>query len=205
VSRRHLVIQPAGQGWQLVDQSSNGSFVEGRRIGRLGVTSPVTVSLGAPANAPFGVIGIAASTDLMPASSIPAHGPDAPEVAARSAAQGRPSAVHNLLMDLDSPNSSYVNGQRVTGAPIGSQDVVGIGHALLQVNGDRLVARTSAGRQLLDRVGFSLEQCSLLAEVGPSGAGNSSQLGLLRCAKPGPGEIVDPGWSDRQGQLVEGS
>ncbi len=30
-------------------------------------------------------------------------------------------------------------------------------------------------------------------------------MGLLRCAKPGSGEIVDPGWSDRQGQLVEAS
>ena len=29
--------------------------------------------------------------------------------------------------------------------------------------------------------------------------------GLLRCAKLGAGEIVDPGWSDRQGQLVESS
>lgn len=94
------------------------------------------------------------------------------------------------LVDLDSPNGSYVNGQRATGAPIGSQDVIGIGHALLHMNGDRLVehvdvgevsfraqglvVRTSAGRQLLDRVGFSLEQCSLLAAVGSSGAGNTT-------------------------------
>lgn len=37
-----------------------------------------------------------------------------------------------------------------------------------------LVVRTPAGKQLLDRVGFTLEQRSLLAVVGPSGAGNTT-------------------------------
>ena len=69
VSRRHVVIQPVEQGWQVVDQSSNGSFVNGRRIGHLAITGPVTVSLGAPTNAPTITIGATLPVDSTPADA----------------------------------------------------------------------------------------------------------------------------------------
>lgn len=100
----------------------------------------------------------------------------------------------------NSPNGTFVNGQRVARARIGPQDVVGIGHALLHLDGDRLikhidtgevsfraeglVVRTPAGKQLLDRVGFALKQRSLLAVVGPSGAGKSTLLRALTGFRP---------------------
>ena len=104
------------------------------------------------------------------------------------------------LVDLGSANGTYLNGQRIANAPVGPQDVVGIGHSLLYLSGDRLVehldtgeisfrahelvVRTPSGKQLLDRVGFSLEQRSLLAVVGPSGAGKSTLLRALTGFRP---------------------
>ena len=44
--------------------------------------------------------------------------------------------------------------------------------------------RTPAGKQLLDRVGFSVEQRSLLAVIGPSGAGKSTLLRALTGFRP---------------------
>jgi ABC-type multidrug transport system ATPase subunit/pSer/pThr/pTyr-binding forkhead associated (FHA) protein len=234
VSRRHLVLQPAEPGWQLMDQSRNGSFVNGRRVDRLTVTQPVTISLGAPAGAP--TLHIKEHRD----APDPAYAPWSQRTrlaSERSAAQGRLSAVHQLavsplrigrapdndvvlsdllisryhaelrpqgqgwqLVDLNSPNGTFVNGQRIDRAAIGPQDVVGIGHALLHLDGDRLVehidigevsfraqdliVRTPAGKQLLDRVGFTLEQRSLLAVVGPSGAGKSTLLRALTGFRP---------------------
>lgn len=99
------------------------------------------------------------------------------------------------LVDVGRRNGTYVNGRQVTEAAIGPDDVIGIGHALLQLEGDRLVeyvdvgeigfraegltVRTSSGKVLLDDVGFVLEERSLLAVVGPSGAGKSTLLHLL--------------------------
>ena len=47
-----------------------------------------------------------------------------------------------------------------------------------------LVVRTANGRTLLDRVGFALEENSLLAVVGPSGAGTSTLLRALTGFRP---------------------
>jgi ABC transport system ATP-binding/permease protein len=105
-----------------------------------------------------------------------------------------------VLTDLGSANGTYVNGQRIRRQEIGPDDVVGIGHALLHLEGDRLVehldtgeigfraeglvVRTPSGRRLLDDVGFALESKSLLAVVGPSGAGKSTLLRALTGFRP---------------------
>lgn len=46
ISRAHLRLEPHGDGWQAVDTSSNGVFVDGVRRGSMLITGPVTVSLG---------------------------------------------------------------------------------------------------------------------------------------------------------------
>jgi ABC-type multidrug transport system ATPase subunit/serine/threonine protein kinase len=103
------------------------------------------------------------------------------------------------IADLGSWNGTFVNGRRVTLATIGTGDVVGIGHALLHLQGGTLVEYTDegdisfeaddlvvtrSGKRLLDGVGFALPQRSLLAVVGPSGAGKSTLLGALTGQRP---------------------
>ncbi|MGI5131402.1 protein kinase domain-containing protein [Pseudonocardia sp. CA-107938] len=103
------------------------------------------------------------------------------------------------LTDLRSWNGTFVNGQRVTRAVIDTDDVIGIGHALLHLQGGTLVEYTDhgdisfeaedlvvtrSGKRLLDGVGFALPQRSLLAVVGPSGAGKSTLLGALTGQRP---------------------
>ncbi|CAM3412468.1 ABC transporter ATP-binding protein [Mycobacterium intermedium] len=104
------------------------------------------------------------------------------------------------LIDKNSSNGTYVNGNRITRAFIGPEDMVGIGHQLLRLSGDRLVeyvdtgdvsyeatdlhVETDKGRVLLAGIDFALPQRSLLAVVGPSGAGKSTLLGALTGFKP---------------------
>ncbi|MFC5140742.1 ATP-binding cassette domain-containing protein [Actinomycetospora rhizophila] len=109
------------------------------------------------------------------------------------------------LIDLGSPNGTYVDGQRIRRVALRPGMLVGIGHALFHLDGGHdgsvrlveredagaiafraqdLVVRTGKGRTLLDRVGFALEENSLLAVVGPSGAGKSTLLRALTGFRP---------------------
>ncbi|WP_156298368.1 FHA domain-containing protein, partial [Mycobacterium paragordonae] len=49
------------------------------------------------------------------------------------------------LIDNHSANGTYVNGTRITRALIGPDDIVGIGHQLLHLSGDRLVEYIDTG------------------------------------------------------------
>ncbi|MBW0114991.1 FHA domain-containing protein [Pseudonocardia abyssalis] len=105
-----------------------------------------------------------------------------------------------LITDLGTGNGTFVNGMRVQRAQVGPRDVIGIGHALLQMQGDELVAAvdtgdvafevrdisvvTDKGKTLLSNVGFGLAGKSLLAVVGPSGAGKSTLLRALTGSRP---------------------
>jgi hypothetical protein len=48
VSRRHLVIEPAGEGWTVRDVSSNGTWVDGERMAMLGLSGELKLRLGSP-------------------------------------------------------------------------------------------------------------------------------------------------------------
>ncbi|MGB9308153.1 MAG: ATP-binding cassette domain-containing protein, partial [Mycobacterium sp.] len=104
------------------------------------------------------------------------------------------------LVDNGSANGTYVNGNRITRAILGPDDIVGIGHQLLHLQADRLVEYADTGdvsyeasnlrvvtnkdKVLLADVSFVLPQRSLLAVVGPSGAGKSTLLGALTGFRP---------------------
>jgi ABC transport system ATP-binding/permease protein len=110
------------------------------------------------------------------------------------------------LIDLGSPNGTYVDGQRIRHVKLRPGMLVGIGHALFHLDGDQLVeredagaiafraqdlvVRTAKGKTLLDRVGFALEENSLLAVVGPSGAGKSTLLRALTGFRPADEGVV---------------
>lgn len=106
------------------------------------------------------------------------------------------------LTDLGSHNGTFVNGQKITRAPLNEGDVVTIGHHLFRLTSGTLEeyvdtggltfeavgisVPVAGGRLLMDDLSFSLEECSLMAVVGPSGAGKSTLLNALTGFKPAP-------------------
>ncbi len=110
------------------------------------------------------------------------------------------------LVDNNSANGTYVNGNRINRAVLGPDDIVGIGHQLLHLAGGRLVEYVDSGdvsyeasnlrvlgdkdKVLLSNIGFALPERSFMAVVGPSGAGKSTLLGALTGFRPaGSGEV----------------
>jgi ABC transport system ATP-binding/permease protein len=110
------------------------------------------------------------------------------------------------LVDNNSASGTYVNGNRISSAVIGADDVVGIGHHLLHLSGDRLVEHvdtgdvsyeatslrvvTNKGKLLLADVSFALTGRCFMAVLGPSGAGKSTLLGALTGFRPAGGGAV---------------
>ena len=104
------------------------------------------------------------------------------------------------IVDLDSHNGTYLNGQRVTAAPVTEIDQIAIGPATFRLVGDQLqefmdtgdvsltatdlTVRLSSGKVLLDHVSFPLGERCLLGVIGPSGAGKSTLLGALTGMSP---------------------
>jgi ABC-type multidrug transport system ATPase subunit len=111
------------------------------------------------------------------------------------------------IVDLDSHNGTYVNGQRVNSAPLADGDLVGIGSSTFRLTGEELqefidtgdvslvardlTVRLPGGKVLLDRVSFALGERCLLGIIGPSGAGKSTLLGALTGMRPaGEGTVL---------------
>jgi ABC-type multidrug transport system ATPase subunit len=104
------------------------------------------------------------------------------------------------IVDLGSHNGTFVNGQRISSAPVTELDIVGIGPATFRLVGDELqqfidtgdvslaakdlTVRLSSGKVLLDHVSFPLGERCLLGVIGPSGAGKSTLLGALTGMRP---------------------
>ena len=104
------------------------------------------------------------------------------------------------IVDLDSHNGTYLNGQRITSAPVTETDLIGVGPATFRLVGDQLqefidtgdislsardlTVRLSSGKVLLDHVSFPLGERCLLGVIGPSGAGKSTLLGALTGISP---------------------
>src|SRR5262249_46210271 len=110
------------------------------------------------------------------------------------------------IVDLNSHNGTFVNGQRVASAPLTEGDIVGIGPSTFHLAGTELqefvdtgdislVARDLTvtlgnGKVLLDHVSFPLGERCLLGIIGPSGAGKSTLLGALTGMRPANGGSV---------------
>jgi ABC-type multidrug transport system ATPase subunit len=104
------------------------------------------------------------------------------------------------IVDLDSHNGTYLNGQRVTAAPVTETDLIGVGPATFRRVGDQLqefldtgdislsahelTVRLPSGKVLLDHMSFPLGERCLLGVIGPSGAGKSTLLGALTGTAP---------------------
>jgi ABC transport system ATP-binding/permease protein len=110
------------------------------------------------------------------------------------------------IVDLDSHNGTFVNGQRVTSATLTEKDIVGIGHATFRLTdgelreyldtGDvslvaqDLVVQVGGGKILLDHISFPIAERCLLGIIGPSGAGKSTLLGALTGMRPADQGVV---------------
>ena len=110
------------------------------------------------------------------------------------------------IVDLDSHNGTFVNGQRVTSHTLTEKDIVGIGPATYRLtdgelreyidSGDvslvaqDLVVEVGGGKILLDHVSFPLAERCLVGIIGPSGAGKSTLLGALTGMRPADRGVV---------------
>jgi ABC transport system ATP-binding/permease protein len=104
------------------------------------------------------------------------------------------------IVDLGSHNGTYLNGQRITRAPVTERDLVGIGLATFRLVGDELrefietgdvslvahdiTVRGDAGQLLIDHVSFPIGERNLVAVIGPSGAGKTTLLRALTGIRP---------------------
>lgn len=220
VSRDHAVLEPTATGWILVNHSSNGTFVDGQRVERVTIHQPLTVLLGSASSGQL--VELHPAITSTPAETTVARAPTAvhaidqlvvtigrgPDnnvvlndlLVSRRHAMLRRTGNQWELVDNNSANGTYVNGNRISRALIGPDDIVGIGHQLMCLSGERLVEYvdtgdisyeasnlrvvTKKGKVLLADVSFVLPQRSLLAVVGPSGAGKSTLLGALTGFRP---------------------
>jgi ABC transport system ATP-binding/permease protein len=234
VSWLHAIVERTDSGWLLRDASStNGTFVDGQRVGEVAIARTSAIRLGHPDDGPLlrcTLIGAPAPTDV-----VPVQVPAAPH---RSDSGRNPTAVLSLptrmlrigraadndvivadlsvsryhaelrrtssggyeIVDLDSHNGTYLNGQRVTAALVTETDLIGVGPATFRRVGDELqefldtgdisltaselTVRLPNGKVLLDHISFSLGERCLLGVIGPSGAGKSTLLGALTGTAP---------------------
>ncbi|MFC9549770.1 ATP-binding cassette domain-containing protein [Rhodococcus sp. NPDC056960] len=228
ISRSHATLTTTPNGWTLSNHSRNGIFLDGHRVDQVSVHGPTTVVLGnpshgvtlhlrpLPATPPPETAHTQSPGGPAPRPPTAVHRIEQPRIrigrtvdndvilddllVSRHHAELRHSGGRWEIVDLDSANGTYVNGTRVPHAPIGSPDVIGVGHQLLRLNGNRLEeyvdtgdvsfeatgleSVTANGRILLTDVGFTLGQRSLLAVVGPTGAGKSTLLNALTGFRP---------------------
>ena len=107
------------------------------------------------------------------------------------------------IVDLDSHNGTYLNGQPIDRRLLGPQDIIGVGHSTFRLVGDQLEEFVDTGevsfsarhltvevdfkggkKILLNNVSFGVPEKSLVAVIGPSGSGKSTLLRALTGYRP---------------------
>ncbi len=250
VSWQHAVLSQQDGSWVLQDSgSTNGTFVDQRRVRHLVISGDCSVRLGHPVEGPQLHCALLSSPDQAGAPGRVQDGTafwlerDQPPPAIhlpqqRQSSVRPPSAVLAMpakrlrigrapdndvvvadlsvsryhaelrrtsrgefeIADLDSHNGTFLNGQRITIAPVTETDLIGVGPATFQRVGDQLqefldtgdislsarelTVRLPGGKVLLDHMSFPLGERCLLGVIGPSGAGKSTLLGALTGIAP---------------------
>ncbi|MFD3497507.1 FHA domain-containing protein [Streptomyces sp. NPDC058678] len=181
VSWHHAVLRPEADHWTLQDENStNGTYADGRRVHEWGVGPGSVIRFGSPADGPCAVL-----------AGLPPPAPERPSAVSMPALTGtfrQPTTVRPLptrtvrigraedndlviddlvvsrrhaelralpdgtyeIADLGSHNGTFLNGLAVTSAPIGPGDIVGIGHSAFSLVGDQLQEYVDTGEVSLD-------------------------------------------------------
>jgi ABC-type multidrug transport system ATPase subunit/ABC-type multidrug transport system permease subunit len=179
VSWHHAVLRPEADHWTIEDENStNGTYADGRRVREWDVGPGSVIHFGSPADGPCAVL----LGRLVP------ERPSAVSMPGLTGTFRRPTAVRPLptrtvrigraddndlviddlvvsryhaelralpddsyeIADLGSHNGTYLNGRPVTGAAIGPGDIVGIGHSAFCLVGDTLQEYVDTGEVSLD-------------------------------------------------------
>ncbi|MEU9311825.1 FHA domain-containing protein [Streptomyces sp. NPDC048256] len=181
VSWHHAVLRPDGDHWTLADDNStNGTYTDGRRVQEWGVGPGSVIRVGSPDDGPY----LALSGRPPP----PAERPSAVSMPGVTGTFREPTTVRPLpsrtvrigraadndlvvddlvvsrrhaelralsdggheIVDLGSHNGTYLNGLPVTRAPLDPGDIVGIGHSDFCLVGDQLQEYVDTGEVSLD-------------------------------------------------------
>ncbi|MFC8513111.1 FHA domain-containing protein [Streptomyces sp. NPDC057257] len=181
VSWHHAVLRPAADHWTIEDENStNGTFADGRRIHEWGVGPGSVIRFGSPADGPCAVLASLPAPVRERPSGVSMPGltgtfrqpTTVRPLPARTVRIGR-AADNDLVIDdlvvsrhhaelralpdgtyeiadLGSHNGTFLNGSAVTAAPLGPGDVVGIGHSAFCLVGDQLQEYVDTGEVSLD-------------------------------------------------------
>ncbi|MDH6553389.1 FHA domain-containing protein [Streptomyces sp. SAI-041] len=179
VSWHHAVLRPEAGHWTLEDENStNGTYADGRRVHEWDVGPGSVIHFGSPSDGPCAVLLGRPAPERPSAVSMPGltgtfRSPTAVRplptrtvrigraddndlvvddlVVSRHHAELRalPDGTYEIT-DLGSHNGTYLNGRPVTSAPIGPGDIVGIGHSAFCLVGDTLQEYVDTGEVSLD-------------------------------------------------------
>jgi ABC-type multidrug transport system ATPase subunit len=186
--------------------SSNGTYRDGIRLTQEPLGNGAVLQLGHPVEGPTIALSIAGAPPELPTGVVTiGRDPDNSVVvdellASRHHAELRPTAAGFEIADLGSQNGTFVNGVRVTSAPVQFGDTISVGGTSLVLSPEGLaapVARagvsyaasdlrvlTPQGKVILDGISFALEEGSFLGVVGPSGSGKSTLVNALTGFRP---------------------
>ncbi|WP_405476589.1 FHA domain-containing protein [Streptomyces canus] len=179
VSWHHAVLRPDADHWTIEDENStNGTYADGRRVREWDVGPGSVIHFGSPADGPCAVLLGRLTPERPSAVSMPgltgtfrrptAVRPLPTRMVRIGRADDNDLVIDDLVVsrhhaelralpddsyeiaDLGSHNGTYLNGRSVTGAVIGPGDIVGIGHSAFCLVGDTLQEYVDTGEVSLD-------------------------------------------------------
>ncbi|WP_405885073.1 ATP-binding cassette domain-containing protein [Streptomyces sp. NBC_01136] len=179
VSWHHAVLRPEADHWTIEDENStNGTYADGRRVREWGVGPGSVIHFGNPCDGPRAVLvgmptaGRPSSVPLPAVSGTFRQPTTVRPLPTRTVRIGRSAdndvIVNDLIVsrrhaellahpdgtfeivDLGSHNGTFRNGQPVTRAPVTPGDIIGIGHSAFCLVGDQLQEYVDTGEVSLD-------------------------------------------------------
>ncbi|MFF4351065.1 FHA domain-containing protein [Streptomyces sp. NPDC001530] len=188
VSWHHAVLRPEADHWTLEDENStNGTYADGRRVHEWGVGPGSVIRFGSPSDGPRVVLvdrpppaGERPSRVSMPGATGTFRRPTTVRrLPARTVRIGRRGdndlVIDDLtvsrrhaelragpdgtyeIVDLGSHNGTFLNGQPVERTPVTQGDIVGIGHSAFCLVGDQLQEYVDTGQVFLEVQDLTVE------------------------------------------------